>query len=244
MLHMLKFPFWNRSGRDGERLNQLRDWLERSEKERREAEMAVTARLDELSGTLGELRQAANKHDLSIADMLDSWDEWRQSQEETDRSLLEAANENARREAAESQRRETALVSLAAACFDQLHMLRRSAKEAGDQTWLRQLELAEEKLSPERMLAGLQIIDETGCEVNYRLYEIAAAVDTENPDLAMRIAEVYAPGYAYRGRVLRKAEASAYRAAQDGRFPASDTGEADGAALHDLRQKAVKEEPA
>ena len=247
MLHFLKFSFWKKENEDRHPLNQIKDWLVFSERKRRDDAAALTARLDKLDRTLSELREGVNRHDLAVADMLDSWDEWRQSREEVDGSLLKAANEKARQEAAESQHRENALVSLAAACFDQFHMLRRSAKEAGDQTWLRQLELAEEKLSAERLRAGFQVIDDTGCEVNYSLYEIAAAVDTENPDLAMRIADVYSPGYAYRGSVLRKAQASAYRAVQGESDAGTASGRTDevadtcGNLERDRAQKSVKE---
>ena len=206
------FHFWKRDDRTQRNLNRLKDWIVFSEKKRRENEMAAEMRLDKLDRTMSELREAVGKHDLAIADMLDSWDEWRQSREEEDSSLLEAAKEKARQEREESRKRESALVSLAAVCFDQFHMLRRSAEDAGDQIWLRQLELAEEKLSAERLLADFQVIDSVGCEVNYQLYEIAAAVDTEDPNLAMKVADVYTPGCVYRGKVLRKAVAAAYRA--------------------------------
>ena len=144
---------------------------------------------------------------MAIADMLDTWEEW---QEET-RALRSDLSKRYQEEARESTRREMALLEVIILFHDQFHALKRAAEQAGDSVWKRQLEFAEEKLSGRYPLVDLQVINAKGAPVNYDLHEVIGVEETSDRAQTMRVADVYVCGYAYRGKVVRKAKVSAYQ---------------------------------
>ena len=190
-----------------------------------------------LSVRLGELRAAANKHDMAIADMLDTWDEWRESNQEETRALRDELTEQYRKEARETARRESALLKALIACQDQLFALRRAARGAGDSVWERQLSLAEESVSGELAAAGLRVISEKGMPVNYDLHDPLAVVETTDETRGMRVADVYSRGYVYRGQVLRKAGVSVFQFTRT-----KEAEKQDGADVEDLTETESDEE--
>ena len=99
---------------------------------------------------------------------------------------------------------------MATAACDRLIELQAAAAE--DETWSRQIHLMWEKLSEPLMLAGLQRLGQPGEPVSYLLHEPIDTVDTADATLHMRVAKVLSGGYAYQGKVLRKARVTVYRA--------------------------------
>ena len=183
-----------------QQLDRLEMHLLSTEKKKRELEETVSDRLSELCA-------ASNRHDLGITDMLDSWEEWQERLEELNSGLIERY----RKEAQESWSREAALLKMMVAYHDQLFALRRAASLAAEDVWKHQMDLAEEKLSAERLLSGLEVIDRVGVEVNYDLHEVLGVVETDRRENASRVADVYSCGYVFRGKVFRKAGIVAYR---------------------------------
>lgn len=178
---------------------------------RESAEAARTA-----SEKLSALAAAANRHDMAIADMLDTWEEWREGQKQESDALRRALADAARQEARESAAREHALLELALACQDQFFALRRLAARTGDRAWGRQLDLMEEKLSASRLCAGLEMVGRKGEPVNYALHEVLGVAEAAKAEQAMRVADIVSPGYAYRGQVVRKAGITAFQAPRGG----------------------------
>lgn len=180
-----------------ERLERLEAALLSMERENRESAEALSARVSDLRG-------AANRHDMAIADMLDTWEEWREA-------LRSELSGRYREEARESARRENALLETLVDFHDQFYALKRAAEQAGDHSWKRQLELAGEKMSGKYALADLQIIQAKDAPVNYDLHEVVSVEAAENRNQSMRVADVYTCGYAYRGKVIRKAKVAAFQ---------------------------------
>ena len=187
-----------------ERLGALEDAASASAEDNARSAEQVARRLAELSG-------AANRHDMAIEDLLDSWEELQEKQTQEAQSLASALQEAAAREQKEARARETALLTALLSAHDQLFALQRAAAEAGAETWLRQLRLAEQKLEETRLPAGFQIVEQTGVPVNYAVHEVVRAVPTRDAARDRLIADVDARGYVYLGRVLRKARVSVWR---------------------------------
>ena len=166
---------------------------------------------EELSSQVKKLAGAANRHDMAVEDLLDSWEELQEGQREEARSLSSALAREKDRQLAEAAKREGALLELAMDSSDQLYALRRAAEAAQAQDWLRQFSLAEEKLAARRMAAGLQVVSGSGIPVDYSVHTVVDTVETEQPERNGRVAEVYSCGYVCCGRILRKARVSAYR---------------------------------
>lgn len=187
-------------GKIQERLERMEGSLLAMERENRESAEALSVRVSDLRG-------AANKHDMAIADMLDTWEEWREETRESRSDLSARYQEEAR----ESARKEKALLEALIEFYDQFHALKRAAEQANDLVWKRQLELAEEKMSGKCALADLQIIRAKDIPVNYDLHEVVGVETTDNRNQAMRVAETYLCGYVYRGKVIRKAKVAAFQ---------------------------------
>ena len=194
------FGFWKKDNQIQQRLNGI-------EKRILSAENGRKADTENISARLSELSSAANRHDMAITDMLDTWEEWQESWREENAKLRAALSERA--DAMESIRRENTLLEITMACYDQLYALHRAAAE--DRAWERQFKLAEEKLSGKLLLADLQIVEDKDAPVDYDLHEVIGVVETADPKQAMRVADVYACGYAYRGKMVRKAKVTAFQ---------------------------------
>ncbi len=136
-----------------ERLQVLENAASSSAEENAQSAERVARRLAELSG-------AANRHDMAIEDLLDSWEELREKQTQEAQALSSALQDAAAREQKEARARETALLKALLSAHDQLFALQKAAAEAGAEDWLRQLALAEQKLEETRLPAGLRGIEE------------------------------------------------------------------------------------
>ena len=106
-------------GKIQERLERMEGSLLSMERENRESAEALSARLSDLRG-------AANKHDMAIADMLDTWEEWREETRESRSDLSARYQEEAR----ETARKEKALLEALIDLHDQFYALKRAAEQA------------------------------------------------------------------------------------------------------------------
>ena len=166
---------------------------------------------EKLSSLIEKLADAANQHDMAIEDLLDSWEELQEKQEEENRSLSAAVVEEKDNQIHQAEKRESALLELIMEENDQLFVLQRAAKSINAGDWVRQFRLTEEKLAARRMAAGLVVVSETNVPVNYAIHEVIDTIEAEDPEQNGRVAEVFSCGYVYMGKTLRKAKVSAFR---------------------------------
>ena len=165
---------------------------------------------ERLQDSLGELRGAANTHDMAIEDLLDSWEEMQSKQREETRELSVALAAVTERELKQVAEREEKLTELVMAAYDQLYGLRRAAEESHDEVWERQLALAWRKLNDAQLPAGFLPVCETGIPVNYAVHEVIGVAEPESPEQEYQVAEICSCGYVRMGEVLRKAKVIAY----------------------------------
>ena len=165
----------------------------------------------QLAQRVSELSGAANRHDMAIEDMLESWEELQEQAQTESRALVSALTENAQRERQESLAREKALLALVMSAHDRLFELQRAAEEAGAERWLRQLVLAQQKLEEARLPAGFQAVEQAGVPVSFTVHEVTGIVPTQDAAQNRLVAEIDVPGYLYKGQVLRKAHVSVWR---------------------------------
>ena len=173
-------------------------------------ESSGTSSLDGLSASLKDLRTAANRHDMAIEDLLDSWEDLQKEQQAETRSLSASLSSLYHQDRTEFQSREKALLDLVMSYHDQLFMLQRAAEEAHMEDWNHQFALADTKLTNIRLPAEFQPICNVNLPVDYSLYEVVDLVPTADSFLDHLIAEVYSCGYLYRGKILKKAKVSVY----------------------------------
>lgn len=80
-----------------------------------------------------------------------------------------------------------------------------------DPAWIPQLELSQSAVKGKMISGGITLIDEIGAEVDYTYHEVVEARDTAEDLKARTVAEIFHPGYAYKGVVKKKAKVAAYR---------------------------------
>ena len=170
----------------------------------------LKAQNEELTRTLKGLTQTAGRHDMAIADMLDTWEEWREEQRRQTESLRNSLDQESRQATREMAERQDALKDALVAAVDQLFLLGSAAKNAGQDAWARQLQLAEAEVRAQALKAGLQVIGEPGEVFSYDLHEATEQIHTDQADRHMTIARVFSQGYWLNGRLLRKAKVSVY----------------------------------
>ena len=175
------------------------------------AEGNIARNSEQLALRVSELSSAANRHDMVIEDMIESWEELREKQKEELQMLTSALSASAGREQKDAAEREKALLELLMCTHDMLFALQKAAEETGSEVWLRQLTLSERRLAEARLPSGFQVTGTAGVPVNYAVHEVVDVIPTQDPELDQVVAEVYACGYLYLGRILKKAQVSAYR---------------------------------
>ena len=190
-----------------QRLSRIEAALVEAERREKDAEGALGQRFQKLHAAVGQ-------HDMAIENLLDGWEELREERKEESAALLDALDVQSRNALQTAQRQEQALLALAMEYHDQLYSLRRAAARLGNALWEKQFALAGEKLAEVRVGADIQVVGDAGIPVSYALHEVLDAVPTEDTELAGRVAEVYACGYVYQGKTLRRAKVSAYRLAE------------------------------
>lgn len=148
---------------------------------------------------LSDFHSTIQKHDMALEDLLDEWEE-RQSDEQAVQGRMKELEQN-----------EARLLTLVEAFQEQFWSLKRFAISNQDTALSAQAALMEQSLERSNRLCGIHVIQECGIEVDYNLYEIIEAIDTDDPSLDKKIADIYQCGYIYKGTVKKKAKASAYR---------------------------------
>ena len=111
-------------------LRQILSKIEALESAVTSMESSGTSSLDGLSASLKDLRTAANRHDMAIEDLLDSWEDLQKEQQAETRSLSASLSSLYHQDRTEFQSREKALLDLVMSYHDQLFMLQRAAEEA------------------------------------------------------------------------------------------------------------------
>ena len=166
----------------------------------------IAAQAAEWNEKLSGMKSVLSRHDTVIEDMLESWEEWQEKLQAQEARQAERE----KNDAAAFLRREKVLVKLLTDYHDQFFALRRAAEEAGNAAWCRQFSASMDKLAEGLVLAGIQVIDQTGAVFSYALHEAIDVIDTADQALDMRVARVYSCGYIDQGTVIRKAKTSVY----------------------------------
>lgn len=159
-----------------------------------------------LAAVLEENRQAAQeeakvlrRQSESVEDLLDFMQE-----EAEKKSALEEQLQ-------ESREREEALLALACCAREQLELVTQRLME--DASWREQCRMLEQEAEKYLRDADMRETGKAGEPVDYELHQVLDAVDTDKEELAGTVARVYRRGRIYRGKVIRKAQVAAYRAA-------------------------------
>lgn len=204
------------TGKKIDRLQQsLQQWFSREEQKGEGLKAQEDGAFLKIAEQMEKLTIAAGEQASSVTDMLDTWEEWQDRQAAQAESLQVRLLEKAEKELAEKAGRENTLLEMAVSAWDQLFTLRLAAWKTGDESWQRQLELAESILKEKAAHAGLQQTGLAGERFSYEIHEATERVDTDQRAADMTIAEVFSPGYWYRGQLLRKSRVAVYRVTQE-----------------------------
>lgn len=163
-------------------------------------EQSVTAgnsQLTDIGNDLGRLHKAVSEQGMSVEDLLEEWNERKSDDDSVKERFRECAQDEQR------------FLELFEAYQEQFYNLKRFVS-GRDEAWARQIATMEEHLEHYRRMCGISVIGECGVEVDYGLHEVIEAVDTDQPDLDRKIADIYRCGYLYKGKVKRKAQVAAY----------------------------------
>lgn len=115
---------------------------------------------------------------------------------------------------------ENALVTLACICREHLELLENqirkdiSLPEEKRTAWENQFGLLDKECQQQMKLCGIVETGKIGEEADYRFYEILSTKDTADTELSGTVAEVYAKGRIYQGKVWKKAQVAVYKSQQ------------------------------
>lgn len=147
---------------------------------------SIRALSGNFSEVVSKLQPAIQKHDMAIEDLLDEWEE---------------------------QKNEKLLLELFEGYQEQFWNLKRFASNK-DGSWSAQIALMENSLEHYRNACGISSIQQCGILVDYNMHEVIEAIPTDSPKLDKTVAEIYLPGYLYKGKIQKKAQVTAYRIAK------------------------------
>jgi len=151
-----------------------------------------------MNQNLSRLHSDVHKHDMAIEDLLDEWAEKKSDEDSVNARLQESAQT------------EKLLLELFESYQEQFWNLKHYAA-SNDAALTSQVALMEKNLEHYRRSCAISLIQECGVSVDYDLHNVIEAVDTTDPALDKTIAEIYRCGYLYKGKVIKKAQAAAYR---------------------------------
>ena len=158
---------------------------------------------DEMNQTIKQLQTVVQKHDMAIEDLLDEWEE------------KVSDEKNVKEQFQEYEHREQQFLKLFETYQEQFWNIKHFAgKDKDTDAWAAQISLMEKNLEHYQKLCGISIIGQCGIEVDYDLHEVLEAIDTNDPSKDKKIADIYRCGYLYQGKVMKKAQVSAYRIAK------------------------------
>lgn len=160
-------------------------------------------KIEELNQMVKKIGSDIARHDMALEDMLESLDEKSESERFMSGRVMEL-NET-----------EEKLLLLITDYQEQLFLIDSSIKNRNSVTdaWESQFALVREKLFLHMTACGITSVSEPFQTVNYDYHEVIKVVDTENEELNRTVAQVYSPGFIYKGKVFKKAKIAAYRLA-------------------------------
>ena len=125
--------------------------------------------------------------------------------------------ENVKKQLQEMRDRENALVELCGVLSGQREMILRQLLAEGTfpenvrAGWKRQAELMKQEAEKYERQCAFKEIGECGEKVDYECYQILSVCAATKEEQNGTVAQVYAPGYSYHGRIIKKAQVSAYK---------------------------------
>ena len=204
----------------GKRLTQIES-LMREEEQKKEILQALESQqktLEKLQAEQEAVRvetaksaAALNRHDRVIEDMLDAWEELRDAQEAQINRLQSETAEERKQQTEEIRLREETLLRTVTGLYDQLFILRQTAKQTENEIWKRQIDMMADRQTEALALAGIQVIGQNGDQFSYTLYDAVETLETDQVEQEHRVAEVIRCGYVYQGKVIRKAQVAVWR---------------------------------
>lgn len=150
---------------------------------------------------LTETEKQLRRQSVSFEDLLDEFQTQKEGQEK-------------------EKTQENALVTLACICREHLELLESqirkdtSLPEEKRIAWENQFALLDKECQKQMMLCGMTETGKIGEEADYRFYEILSTADTADARLSGTVAEVYAKGRIYQGKVWKKARVAVYKSQQ------------------------------
>ncbi len=178
---------------------------------RQETVEQILARLDGLRTDLAEAKDAVNRHDRVMEDMLDAWDDIRDDQREQITRLEKETGEVQKLRASDSIRQTETLIHTVISLCDQMFALQQTAAQAGNEIWKAQIDRMTEQQTNALALSGIQVIGRAGDQFSFDLHEAVQTLETDHAELDYRLAEVIRCGYLYQGKVIRKAQTAVWR---------------------------------
>ncbi len=164
---------------------------------RKEEEQKRLEEAERLQQQLSDIQKDLKKQRMAVENITDEWEDFREGEESRIGELLDWKNQ------------EDNFIQLFEEYQEQLEGLKKYAGN-GDKNLFQQIQLVEEKLEKKRRMCGISQIAEAGRTVDYDLHEVIQVLETDNPQLKETVAEIYSPGYIYKGKVRKKAKVSAY----------------------------------
>ncbi|MCI6996115.1 MAG: nucleotide exchange factor GrpE [Oliverpabstia sp.] len=181
-------------GETSELLKQLGEKIDNSSK----LYDASLHKVEQMQQQMNDFEKTLKRHDMSLEDLLDEWSE-RQSDESQIRDQMRSLRET-----------EEKFLKLFEVYQEELWAMHRLASTMGND-WQRQMQLMSQNVKAQMCLCGISPVEESGIPVDYALHEVVEVVETTDIQKNKTIAEVYRPGYVYRGRVKKKAQVKAFR---------------------------------
>ncbi len=192
----------------------LKDEMETLQAKLSREESAIAELMSKLDGQMNAVANLKSKledQETAVQDLTDTMEDWRDEQNRHQNRLTRIMDGMSEERLAALGKENQSLLELAISSMEQIYSIRQAAEASGDESWKRQAELSMEKIMPAMRASDLQIIDETGIPVDFQVHETLSVTPTGDERLASRVESVIRPGYAYRGKVMKKAQITAYR---------------------------------
>ncbi len=191
--------------KDGRMLAALMEAAEGQQVVWQQLSEAISARLAGLEEAVGLSEKRLRRQSESLEDLLEEWQEQQREREYVQAQLLEY------------ERRERALLSLVDCSRGHFQLLKqRLLAESGlseeqRAAWQQQLRMMDQEAATAMRRCGMEEVGSPGETVDYETCEVLDIRETDDAAQAGTIACVYRPGRMYQGRLLAKAQVSAYQ---------------------------------
>lgn len=170
----------------------------------------LAGRAEQTDGRMAELLKMQKRQSMTVEDFLDELQERSKEREELQRYIKEG------------DEREKRLLALICCGREQLCLIQKAVLEEHREdpdraeAWREQFRLMGEEAGGKMRACALEETGRAGESVDFDVHEVLNVVDTEDENLAHRVAEVFAPGCVYHGMIIKKARVAAYRRINDG----------------------------